>query len=149
MKNVFKRIGAVLLAVTVFFATTGFHVFQHRCNHSNTTQTSILFERSCCCLSSGDDHCTTHSNKAICKPEKCCQTDKSYHKLTTPVELPGKVQPPKILQLVAEEELNAPGQADYAISETHIDYLANAPPKYGKEFLFFTRQLKLSPPHMF
>ncbi len=147
MKKLIPKIWVSILSLMVFVSTSGYYTFHHHCSYYNNVQNSIFLEVDCC-HNFALGHIHEHSNHDLqfSKPT-CCKTKSEYQKLNFPFEKIDFQKPLIPVKLFAAIDFE--NQLQNNIEEklnNQYTYPIKGPPLIGKQFLFFTQQLKLSPP---
>ena len=147
VKQIIRTILSFILIGVIFFTTSGFYVFEHHCNHMQSIQTSVLVEMNCCNEFGLGNMFAAHTHsQQTCDANACCKTTKTFKKLESQFELPSTQTFQhfefSILFFIIEKAV-----AEVEIEKSfNFDYASNAPPIFGKQFIYYTHQLKLAPP---
>jgi hypothetical protein len=75
--SIIREISAIMMAMVILLATTGFSLHKHHCTITKETTTSVVHVKSCCGT----------NNEKDC-PKGCCQDETEYIHLNSEIYLP-------------------------------------------------------------
>lgn len=148
-----RHIAAIVLSVVILISTSGFTVFHHTCNSSQTSELSLIVpDFSCahfqdeaeeelpqCCTPVKEEH-----DKDSCGDDNCCNTESFSVKLNIAlkvVDFSNKVELSIISPVVISEEDLFTGPVDEISSIIISNDLP--PPLGGKALHIFLHQLNI------
>jgi hypothetical protein len=151
MKTYLHKSVSLLMALVVFISTTGFTIYEHHCNCTDTVQTNLFVEESDCCHQEPVSCCDLEQHACVLDGQApghdCCTSSMNYIKINTPVDLP--VQKKSLmhsLKLCALQEIileDSQIEDDPALNrEVSTDIYR----PHGPDLLIRYHQLKIAPP---
>lgn len=162
MKTVLQKSLSVVLVVLTLAFTSGVSVFNHYCNCSKQTISSVFVEITCeqshgsaccgskteqlpaCCSHSATENSCTHQSR--CNAEGCCRTDITIIQIESEYQVSQTRPVDQLLVLIAEKFFNEIVEKPKEPIQIAEFYTDTSPPLTGRQFLTAVHQLKLDIP---
>lgn len=139
------------MALVVFISTTGFAIYEHHCNCTDTVETKLFVEESnCCdhepagCCDSGTQSCGLEGEA---QGHDCCTSSMNYVKINIPVDLPvqkkSHMHNSKLLVVHETTVDDIHHEDDLSFNREGYTYVHSCK---GPDLLIRYHQLKIAPP---
>lgn len=146
MKTLLHKSVSLLLALVFFISTSGFTVYEHHCNCTDTIETILIDKGDNCCEKVVPTCCEERQHSCE-SDEECCELSTRYYKINTLFELPSQVQSVykniKLTQLYDRIIYEASNESIIDMDFIQADPLIK---HQGIRLILYYHQLKIAPP---